>query len=144
MKQFLAAALVCASFLATAAHADSTQSGSYAIAGSVAGTGVTGSINGQNVGGVSFDANGETPAHVKVTDASGTPVYFTVCQDQDASQLCDATEPSAVGCGEVDLSGFDTVTPVLVFVNTLPDPTFTPTCAGVGTTGVVDLTTTSA
>lgn len=141
MKQLAAIALALATLFVATARADTTQTQSYTLAGSVAGIGVTFSDGTDNVGGVFFPANGEIPTHLAIDDASGSPVYFTACQDQDANLQCDAGEPSAVGCGEADLSGFDTVTQISVFVNTVPDPTFTPRCLGVGTSGTVTLTT---
>lgn len=93
-----------------------------------------------NVGGVNFEEVTGTPVFAEAIDASGAPISFTVCQDLDASGICDETEPSALGCGEADLSTsivpFQADTPVNVFVVLV-----SPDCGGVATTGDIILTT---
>lgn len=144
MQKILAFVLVALTATAMTAHAGSTRSANYALATtpvvSFSLTGFDPVGSGEvNVGGVTFQADGFTPSHVSVLDASGTAVEFSACQDTDFSGVCgdSAGEPQVVGCGEADLTGFDTTTPVNVFVQIVADPTGG--CTGTGSSGVVTL-----
>ena len=150
MRKLFAISVVAATLLMTHVSADTTTDAAYtAPTTPLVSLTLTGGATG-NVGGVKFEANGETPTFVSVSDASGLAVAFTVCQDQDAAGpanngTCDADEPSVSGCGTADLTtsavAFDAVHPVDVFVTVTGDPTASPFCAGPATTGVVSLTT---
>ncbi|GEM_PF-3775705 len=149
MKQFFAIALVAASLFAATGHADTTQQQSYLAPGGVNGSGLTATIAGNAIGGVAFAANGEVPTHVTVNDDSGAAVWINVCQDIDGSATCDAGEPTATGCGSVDLVGFVSDVDVTVFVSATSSSALNlvlegGNCAGPATSGVVELTTATA
>jgi hypothetical protein len=108
--------------------------------------GVSATVSDVSIGGVSFSAEelqGETPTEVVIEDATGGPVPYVVCQDQNNDVTCGGEgEPRVEGCGteadltEPDQGEWDTETAVTVFVSTASDA-----CPGaVGTTGSVTLT----
>lgn len=61
---------------------------------------------GLNIGGYTFPAEFEVPKSLRIVDASGGPVAFSVGQDLNADGFSgDEGEPSVTGCGtSVDLS----------------------------------------
>lgn len=56
-------------------------------------------VEGNNIGGYTFQPLATRPVQVDIADDSGLPVPFTVCQDADGNGLCGETgEPRLVGC----------------------------------------------
>lgn len=94
-------------------------------------------------GGGVFEANGEQPATVTVTDDVAGPVYFLACQNPDGDQVCGQTgEPAVFGCGSADLSEseipFDPELDTQVYVYAAA--TLAPADCGIGTTGTIQVT----
>jgi hypothetical protein len=123
---FALACVALAVFAFGSAHADSDQSLDYIAPGGVSVQGIgesgTASFDGNYIGGVTFDPNGEIPVSVHVADGSGGPVALTVAQDfDDDLQSGDAGEPRVDVCGtDADLTTstvpFDPTLPIAVFV----------------------------
>ena len=110
-------------------------------------------ISGANAwfGGTEFNATGQTPRFVNVTDDSGAPVYAIACQDLDFDGACGgAGEPSVDGCGaRLDLATsavpFNVTRPVGVLIFETDDgirgpPTVPVHCGGIATQGLITLT----
>lgn len=124
-------------FPTTNAH---SETGSYST-GTTWGISVTCSpdcgLEGLNIGGYRFTANGEAPIKATFTDASGGAVAYTVCQDTDGSSICGdvAGEPSIEGCGTwTDLEGFSADVDVIVFIR-IADPG----CDGIASSGEITI-----
>lgn len=133
--------LLAAVFAVGFASADSASS--VYVGGSPSGlVGLTTSattlvVAGSEFGGARFAANAAQPLSVSVEDSTGNPVYFTACQDVDASSICDETEPSVSGCGApIDISSFSATLDVIVFVYST-DLGVGNACIGTATTGSV-------
>lgn len=105
-------------------------------------------LAGVNVGGVDFPLIVGTPVLATATDDSGTLVAINVCQDTDLDAVCgeaadprigQIAEPSAIGCGTVDLNGFAANKRTTTFVYSVA---FVggQLCAGTATTGTITLT----
>jgi hypothetical protein len=94
---------------------------------------------GIDIGGYRFAPNSHRPFRVVVADLSRTATPFEACQDTNGDGQCGGPgEPSAVGCGDIYLAGFDRYRAVSVLVALASVPTVTADCLGaVGTTGVI-------
>lgn len=126
------------------AHAAHTETGTYTI-GSTPGLSVVCSPDclgepGLNIGGYAFAATGEVPASITISDQSGGPVSFTVCQDPNEALCGETGEPNVEGCAtEADLAesevGFLPDQQTWVFIRvTAPD------CVGPAVGGTVTMT----
>lgn len=141
LRTFVLATLVALTFAAPA-HANASQTDSYAVPSGIGGAvsasctqcftaaGVT-----ANVGGANFAATGGAWLHVRIADASGGPVSFSVGQDYNADGLSDL---SVAYCGtEADISGagFLASADLSVFVDITGVD-----CTNVATSGTITVT----
>lgn len=137
MRKILLAGVASLALALAPANADEVEVDSKTYDLSAIAVTVSGSVN---IGGAIFSAPGLPVTRVVAVDATGTPASLLVAQDFNGDDFAgDPGEPSASGCGAVDLSTsevpFDPAREVSVFVSTASLD-----CVGsVATTGVLTL-----